>query len=839
MDLHTSWPFSGRSHVVSHVLELVASGRSVVVGGPMGVGKSALAAAVAARHSGPIYRSPGATVAIRELGVAIADGALLVIDDIGALDPDVEAMVRSAVVGDLVTLIATARTGDPMPEGIRRLWVDDRLFHLDLAPLSRQQTDELLDEALGRPIESRTRQRLWDMSQGLPLYLRELTRTALDNGALRRLDGVWCLDDVSSPRLDDLVLDRFHALDDRAATVVSLTALGEPLPLAPLSTTLGAAGLVAAEAAGMVVVVANGKRQMLQMAHPLHGDVVRRRIPTTRSQQLHRMLTEILATTPLRRRDDALQMSTWQIRGGGEIVDDLMLQGARRALYDQQDWLAIELASRFEDDDDPEARLVLAEALCAVGDFEQADGLLAAADAVDGESHEATVAMAAVQRSVALYWGLGRSPEAERVLADAQARVGRGPWFDELQAELANQAATIGDIRRAAELSEPLLETGEPRVFATAAVAASIARTMTGRGESAAELSERAFAAKLAIADQPGMTDVAIHVVATCLALQESGSLIMAEDVARAGLAEATAITSMAGQGWFSLMLGRALLARGLLVEAGDRFAEAAASFQRVQVPAPRRWSLAGVALAAAMRGESANAARALREIDAAPEHPARVMDVDVNRATAWTYAARGDRERAIRVLEEAVSDACATGNPSLAGGAAHDIARLGGTFAEPTLIERMSGFEGRLGGLRSMMIKAGIEGDAEVLEDCAAGFSDIGSPLWSAEVFGAAATLHEAMGRRSDAARCRATMDSAVDRLDRSRPLTVRGAGSRPTLTKREREVAGLAARGASNQAIADQLVISVRTVENHLQRCYAKLGVRSRTELAEMREV
>lgn len=811
----------------------------MVLGGPMGVGKSALAAAVARRHAGATYRSPGATVATRELGVAIADRALLVIDDVGALDPDVEAMVRSAVIGNLVTLIATARTGDPVPEGIRRLWVDDRLLHLDLAPLSRHETDDLLDHALGRPIESRTRQRLWAMSQGLPLYLRELTRTALDNGALRRLDGVWCLDDdVSSPRLDDLVLDRFHALDVPAATVVSLTALGEPLPLAPISTAVGVDALVAAEKAGMVVVVTNGRRQLLEMAHPLHGDVVRRRIPKTRNLQLHRMLTEILATTPLRRRDDALQMSTWQIRGGGEVVDDLMIQGARRALYDQQDWLAIELAARFEDDDDPEARLVLAEALCAVGDFEQADGVLAAGQVGDDAAHQATVAMAAVQRSVALYWGLGRPIEAERVLVDAQARVARGPWFDELQAERANQAATTGDIPRAAELSEPLLDTGEPRVFATAAIAASIAWTMTGKGESAAQLSERAFAAKLSIADQPGMTDAAIHVVATCLGLQEAGSLIMAEDVARAGLAEATAITSIAGQGWFSLMLGRALLARGLLIEAGDRFAEAAASFQRVQVPAPRRWSLAGVALVAAMRGEPASSARALRDLDAAPDHPARVMDVDVSRATAWGHAARGERDVAIRLLGETVSDACAVGNVSLAGGAAHDIVRLGGTFAEPTLIARIGMFEGRLGALRSMMFQALLDRDAGALEQCAADYSEIGSPLWSAEVFGAAVRLHEAANRDPDAARCRTKLDSVVSSLDSSRPLTI-GGGHRQALTKREREVAALAADGASNQAIADQLVISVRTVENHLQRCYAKLGVRSRTELAAMREL
>ena len=51
--------------------------------------------------------------------------------------------------------------------------------------------------------------------------------------------------------------------------------------------------------------------------------------------------------------------------------------------------------------------------------------------------------------------------------------------------------------------------------------------------------------------------------------------------------------------------------------------------------------------------------------------------------------------------------------------------------------------------------------------------------------------------------------------------------------LTKREREIVGLAAAGASSNVIADHLFLSVRTVNNHLQRAYIKLGVSNRSEL------
>jgi DNA-binding CsgD family transcriptional regulator len=52
-------------------------------------------------------------------------------------------------------------------------------------------------------------------------------------------------------------------------------------------------------------------------------------------------------------------------------------------------------------------------------------------------------------------------------------------------------------------------------------------------------------------------------------------------------------------------------------------------------------------------------------------------------------------------------------------------------------------------------------------------------------------------------------------------------------SLTAQEARVAGLVATGASNPQIARQLYISVSTVETHLERVYAKLGIRSRHEL------
>jgi DNA-binding NarL/FixJ family response regulator len=60
------------------------------------------------------------------------------------------------------------------------------------------------------------------------------------------------------------------------------------------------------------------------------------------------------------------------------------------------------------------------------------------------------------------------------------------------------------------------------------------------------------------------------------------------------------------------------------------------------------------------------------------------------------------------------------------------------------------------------------------------------------------------------------------------------RKSGGDRELTGREREIAELVARGHTNKEVAAALFISEKTVERHLSSIYARLGIRSRVELA-----
>jgi DNA-binding CsgD family transcriptional regulator len=81
------------------------------------------------------------------------------------------------------------------------------------------------------------------------------------------------------------------------------------------------------------------------------------------------------------------------------------------------------------------------------------------------------------------------------------------------------------------------------------------------------------------------------------------------------------------------------------------------------------------------------------------------------------------------------------------------------------------------------------------------------------------------ALGAARDAMR-------AAAELSRLTGAPVGAADHNPAgLTTREMEIVRLAARGLSNQEVASELVLSVRTVERHLSNIYDKLGTRGRT--------
>ena len=121
--------------------------------------------------------------------------------------------------------------------------------------------------------------------------------------------------------------------------------------------------------------------------------------------------------------------------------------------------------------------------------------------------------------------------------------------------------------------------------------------------------------------------------------------------------------------------------------------------------------------------------------------------------------------------------------------------------------------------------------GDGPALEEVARRFEHAGARLLAAEVAMEAAAAFSRRGTQSRARTATAFAERLRPQGARTRALMVPASVS--PLTRREREVVRLASAGLSNGDIADRLGVGVRTVEGHMQRAFAKLGVRRRADL------
>jgi DNA-binding NarL/FixJ family response regulator len=111
--------------------------------------------------------------------------------------------------------------------------------------------------------------------------------------------------------------------------------------------------------------------------------------------------------------------------------------------------------------------------------------------------------------------------------------------------------------------------------------------------------------------------------------------------------------------------------------------------------------------------------------------------------------------------------------------------------------------------------------------------FERLGALLSAADSAAQAAALFDNAGQRRDAVQAAADADRLSTACGGLQTPALRLTGEPLPLSAREREIASLVARGLTNRDIAERLVVSVRTVEGHLYRMFAKLDVADRDEL------
>lgn len=293
--------------------------------------------------------------------------------------------------------------------------------------------------------------------------------------------------------------------------------------------------------------------------------------------------------------------------------------------------------------------------------------------------------------------------------------------------------------------------------------------------------------------------------------------------------AEAMATGDGDGLGWALHGLGRVALARGdrttaeaLLEESNDRFA--------------RHGDRQGAAysclyLAATLAGRDGDVDRARRLFDETIEALATAGDTwGLIGAYAWrsAFAARFGQERSsAEDFGRALAGAAELGSTVMACTALFGLGRTAARRGCWVLAAQLLG--AAQSASEAIGSTAGRTGGPSATRLVAEANTVLGTVAFDAAW---------ADGRRRTFRDAVALGGCAAAKLAATNPLSG-GAGAvrsgpRPTgLTEREWELARLVGEGRSNRQIADELQLSVRTVENHLSHVYAKLDLAGRSEL------
>ena len=753
---------------------------------------------------------------------------ILGIDDVPQLDEISAALVHHAAGKGIVVPVLTARDLDPLPEPVDRLWREGTVERLALRELGRDAVDELLEAVLGARATAPRKVRAWELSQGNPLLVRELVLAGIDT-----VDDPVAL--ASADRLVEVVADRIGALDVEEQAALEVLAVGGSLEQAIVMSHVDPEILARLEGQRVVTVEIEGRRWIVRFTHPLHGEVLRARIPRSRHREISAQLAEDLVATGLRRRADLLRAATHQLDGGLPVDPALLARAAEAALNSFAYDMAIRFAkAAWTAGADPRALLILGEALsrCQCGD--EAEETFAVA--MQGFDDPGCRIQVVVARARNLAFVLGQVAAARGLIAQELARLQEpSPMATLLRLTDAWIAGMQGSFAAAIRLTDEVLaDVGiDDRVRLEALVVSTLGMVMTGRVEAAEALIAEAL--DLA-ATQREAVPFAADLLETnrFMGMTFVGRIREAEELARRGYAAATAEGIPEMVALWAADLAFVEERRGVLASALRR-AEEAAELGRRHDPFSIRGLVIGfAAVIAAEMGDDQGFRRHAEELEAITSPDDFRTRTVAHRVTVWRHVLAGDLETAARAAADLGALGIEGDAVNWAVLTAYDAVRLG--FPElvvDLLASTARDVDGALVAAMHRHAEAAMASDAAGIEAVAGAFEEMGCDLFAMEAFAEAARLHGRAGNRSAVARARGRFSALRDRLrDVATPALVEPP---PFLTPREMQIARLAVRRTSRE-IAEQLSISVRTVDNHLASVYAKLGIRGRDELAEI---
>jgi DNA-binding CsgD family transcriptional regulator len=764
---------------------------------------------------------------------AAPSGAPVVVgvDDMHLLDDLSTFVVHQIVQRGAAKVVLTVRDGEPIPAAVQEIWKAGQFDRLDLQPLSPDETTSLLSVTLGGYVDPDAVQRLWALTRGNGLYLRNIVDQEVADGRLVQQRGYWRWIGVPTmpPSLVELIESRIGALPTPVSDVVDALAVGEPLELAILTRIADPSAVEQADNRGLITLEPVVGGVEVRVAHPLYGEVRRRRAAPTRLRRIRGLIAGELAASA--DRDDTrvvVRRATLSVDSDLAPDPDLLIRAAHGAV-----WLAdLPLADRLaaaaiRAGAGAEPNFVRAHALSWLGRGEEADAVLAEIHVQQLTDRDR--ARFAFLRASNMLWALGDAERAKELIDDA-SRTTPPEARNYIDAFLTVYWFAMDEPAAAMQASKDLVLEEIPVVGAEISWVLAAISGDAGRTTEAVAAADAGYRAATRSFDAPHMRfNIAdAQVSALLLAGRVRDAVKVAEQVRRqaADLPGAAQLLGAAVAGRAALGAGRLVEACLLLEQAADGLSAMGYAIGwgfRYRVPATT---------ALAIRGSVAAAAAALVALDKG-HRPFRLLDYERSLARAWVAAGQGASSEAITGLLSAAERAAAKGQF-----AAEVLCRQTATqFGDRSSVARLraleSMVEGPRVGLAARFAAALSDGNATELSFLSNEFERMGDLGAAVDVAAQAALVYRSQGMRGSALNCSTRADALAEQCGATTPALRQAAEPLP-LTDREAEIVMLIGAGLSNRAIAERLTLSVRTVESHIYRAMLKTGTTTRDELA-----
>jgi DNA-binding CsgD family transcriptional regulator len=770
---------------------------------------------------------------------------LVAVDDVQWLDtPSADALAFAARRLDDEAIAFLAARRAEKATALERALATRGIERLDVGPLSLGATRRLLSVHLGLALPRRLLRRVFTSVDGNPMFALELGRTLVG----RELPEIG--EDIPFPdTLEEVVGARVTGLSREARRALLAVALSPDLRAPQLESLAGGEAMDEAAEAGVVVL----ERERVRTGHPLLAAAALRHSHPRERATLHATLATIASDSVRRARHLALASASRDEDVAAVIAEAANVADARGARHE-----AVELAEhalRLTPAESPELAdrlLALAEYLAKAGERQRVTSLL------EPEMTALPPGKARGHAWLLLADALGTSTrEDSRYLERALAESEEHPAIRAMVlARNANDAAAVHvrELRSAETWALEALVTAPhagPDTEQLALYALAWARSL--RGVPIDDLVERASSRD----DVAHMRRSLERVV--CDRLAWRGELYEARAIVRRLLLLAEERGE--SRSYFALLsqLCEIELRAGDLALTSQLLDEwEQSSSDRFVAPVYERCRL----LVGVYRGLPAEIDRWLPEVIARSETLESGWDLlEGLRAHGVADLFAHEHERAAASLrrvwqyttEEEIEDPGAFPVAPDLVEALVEVGELDAAHAITNRLREQAEHQehpwglvtaSRCSGLIALAAPTHDERAASDLEHAAAGYGRLGLRFDQARSLLSLGRgqrrLRKWKGARSSLGQAAAAFDEigAAGWAEAARSELARVGARRPRaegeLTEAERRVVELAIEGMSNKEIARTLVVTVSTVERHLSRAYAKLGVRSRAQLA-----